>query len=209
MPPGPCLLRSFCPWRRSLLLFPLADAEEVTASKRKKKRVKVGGGMRKTRGMIAEKAKGPKTFRWGAAREGQQPPPQQRQQAMCQAVLSCHERRKPWRLLGGRSGRLPSQRLQHAAWKQARHVHACLHVGRAPWHSVTALASAWPLLIYAAAGVHVSRDQHCHLHGAARLQAAASCCSAAHVRPRLLPSAAETFLKRRSWRACRRASPLI
>lgn len=42
----------------------LADAEEASASKRKKKKVKVGGGMRKTRGMIAEKAKGPKTFRW-------------------------------------------------------------------------------------------------------------------------------------------------
>lgn len=40
-----------------------SDAEEASASKRKKKKVKVGGGMRKTRGMIAEKAKGPKTFR--------------------------------------------------------------------------------------------------------------------------------------------------
>lgn len=40
-----------------------AEGEEAPASGRKKKKVKVGGGMRKTRGMIAEKSKGPKTFR--------------------------------------------------------------------------------------------------------------------------------------------------
>lgn len=39
------------------------EGDDGTASGRKKKKVKVGGGMRKTRGMIAEKSKGPKTFR--------------------------------------------------------------------------------------------------------------------------------------------------
>lgn len=40
-----------------------SDAEEGPTSGRKKKKVKVGGGMRKTRGMIEAKAKGPKVFR--------------------------------------------------------------------------------------------------------------------------------------------------
>ncbi|EFN52815.1 hypothetical protein CHLNCDRAFT_138485 [Chlorella variabilis] len=39
------------------------DGDEGPASGRKKKKVKVGGGMRKTRGMIADKSKGPKAFR--------------------------------------------------------------------------------------------------------------------------------------------------
>ena len=45
---------------------PPADAQEGgggAASGRKRKKVKVGGGMRKTRGMIADKTKGPKGFR--------------------------------------------------------------------------------------------------------------------------------------------------
>jgi hypothetical protein len=37
--------------------------EDGPSSGRKKKKVKVGGGMRKTRGMIAEKTRGPKVFR--------------------------------------------------------------------------------------------------------------------------------------------------
>lgn len=37
--------------------------EDSRASGRKKKRVKVGGGMRRTRGMIEAKARGPKLFR--------------------------------------------------------------------------------------------------------------------------------------------------
>ncbi|KAI3431569.1 hypothetical protein D9Q98_004619 [Chlorella vulgaris] len=39
------------------------EMEDGPSSGRKKKKVKVGGGMRKTRGMIAEKTRGPKVFR--------------------------------------------------------------------------------------------------------------------------------------------------
>lgn len=44
-------------------MWAATDGDEGPASGRKKKKVKVGGGMRKTRGMIADKSKGPKAFR--------------------------------------------------------------------------------------------------------------------------------------------------